>query len=182
MRRVSIPSSSAFLLISTAVAPTIVAVDVSALAGRPVGDDLLTAVAEAADGTIWATMDSGRNKGYEDSDTEGVKWDGIWSNVFVRIGWGWAYDGNNMVQMWGDSGMWDDFEVVPFGRYTHSAYLRSNSDDPLAGAGGRMTVVPEDYDRLQSVKINDLGFVYDPFGLEIESAMMAYAGAKFIYT
>jgi len=43
-------------------------------------------------------------------------------------------------------------------------------------------LIPEDYDRLQSIKINDLGFGYDPFGLEIESAMMAYAVAKFIYT
>ena len=28
-------------------------------------------------------------------------------------------------------------------------------------------LVPEDYDRLQSIKINDLGFGYDPFGLEM---------------
>jgi len=43
------------------------------------------------------------------------------------------------------------------------------------------TLVPEDYERLQSIKINDLGFGYDPFGLEIESAMLAFAVAKFIY-
>ena len=43
-------------------------------------------------------------------------------------------------------------------------------------------LIPEDYERLQSIKINDLGFGYDPFGLEIESAMMAYGVAKFIYT
>lgn len=42
-------------------------------------------------------------------------------------------------------------------------------------------LVPEDYERLKSVKINDLGFGYDPFGLEIESAMLAYAVAKFVY-
>jgi 1-acyl-sn-glycerol-3-phosphate acyltransferase len=42
-------------------------------------------------------------------------------------------------------------------------------------------LVPEDYERLQRVKINDLGFGYDPFGLEIESAMIAYAVAKFVY-
>ncbi len=42
-------------------------------------------------------------------------------------------------------------------------------------------LIPEDYERLQSVKINDLGFGYDPFGLEIESAMLAYAVAKFVY-
>ena len=42
-------------------------------------------------------------------------------------------------------------------------------------------LAPEDYERLQSIKINDLGFGYDPFGLEIESAMLAFAVAKFIY-
>ena len=43
-------------------------------------------------------------------------------------------------------------------------------------------LIPEDYDRIQSIRINDLGFGYDPFGLEVESAMIAYAVAKFIYT
>ncbi len=42
-------------------------------------------------------------------------------------------------------------------------------------------LAPEDYERLQSIKINDLGFGYDPFGLEIESAMLAFAVAKFVY-
>lgn len=42
-------------------------------------------------------------------------------------------------------------------------------------------LAPEDYERLQNVKINDLGFGYDPFGLEIESAMLAFALAKFVY-
>ena len=82
-------------------------------------------------GTLWASMDSGRNKGYEDSDSTVSGWDGTWGNVYVRSGWGWAYDGDNMVQMWGDSGMWEDFPVVPFGRYTCSTYFRNNSDDPL---------------------------------------------------
>ena len=82
-------------------------------------------------GTLWATMDSGRNKGYEDNSTNVTSWDGTWGNVYVRSGWGWAYEGNNMVQMWGDSGMWEDFPVVPFGRYTFSTYYRNNSDDPL---------------------------------------------------
>jgi hypothetical protein len=100
---------------------------------------------EVTDGTLWATMDSGRNKGFEDSDTEVVKWDGTWGNVDVRSGWGWAYDGNNMIQMWGDSGIWKDQAVVPFGRYTHSAFLRSNSDDPLAG-GAEAYVAIEWYD------------------------------------
>ncbi|HPG00036.1 MAG TPA: beta-galactosidase [Kiritimatiellia bacterium] len=88
---------------------------------------------KVTDGTVWATMNTLRNKGFEDSNTSASRWDGTWGNVFVRSGWGWAYEGNNMVQMWGDSGMYKDFPVVPHGRYTHSAYLRSNSDDPLRG-------------------------------------------------
>jgi len=42
-------------------------------------------------------------------------------------------------------------------------------------------LAPEDYERLQSIKIHDLGFGYDPFGLEIESAMLAFAVARFVY-
>lgn len=42
-------------------------------------------------------------------------------------------------------------------------------------------LVPEDYDRLQRLKINDLGFGYDPFGLEMESVMLAFAVAKYVY-
>ena len=92
-------------------------------------------------GVIWAQMDSLRNKGFEDSNTSVTKWDGTWGNVNVRNNWGWQYDGSNMVQMWGDSGMWEDFPVVPFGRYTHSAWFRSNSDDPLRnGAFARVQI------------------------------------------
>ena len=42
-------------------------------------------------------------------------------------------------------------------------------------------LAPEDYERFQAIKIHDLGFGYDPFGLEIESAMLAFTVAKFIY-
>jgi len=42
-------------------------------------------------------------------------------------------------------------------------------------------LAPEDYERLQSIEIHDLGFGYDPFGLEIESAMLAFAVARFVY-
>ncbi len=42
-------------------------------------------------------------------------------------------------------------------------------------------LVPEDYERLERLKINDLGFGYDPFGLELESAMLAYAAGKIVY-
>ncbi len=40
---------------------------------------------------------------------------------------------------------------------------------------------PEDYIRLERIRIHDLGFGYDPFGLEMESAMMAFSVLKFIY-
>jgi hypothetical protein len=88
---------------------------------------------EVSDGSLWATMDARRNKGFEDSSSTVTNWGGTWGNVYVRSGWGWAYEGNNMVQMWGESGMFDDFEVLPFGRYSHGAFLRSNNSDPLRG-------------------------------------------------
>jgi hypothetical protein len=91
---------------------------------------------EVTDGTLWATMEPLRNKGFErneDGDTNLTYWDGAWGETHVRSGWAWVYEGSNMVQMWGDSGMYNDFPVVPYGRYTHSAYLRNNPDDPLRG-------------------------------------------------
>jgi 1-acyl-sn-glycerol-3-phosphate acyltransferase len=42
-------------------------------------------------------------------------------------------------------------------------------------------LAPEDYERFRSLQINDLGFGYDPFGLELESAMVAFALAKFLH-
>jgi hypothetical protein len=85
-------------------------------------------------GVAWAYMDSGRNKGFENnggsSNNPVAPWN-TWGNIYVRTNWGWQYSGLNMVQMWGDSGMWADFECVPFGRYTHNAYLRNNAGDPL---------------------------------------------------
>jgi 1-acyl-sn-glycerol-3-phosphate acyltransferase len=42
-------------------------------------------------------------------------------------------------------------------------------------------LAPEDYARFCDLKINDLGFGYDPFGLEIESAMLAYSLAQYMY-
>ncbi|MDD4734814.1 MAG: YCF48-related protein [Kiritimatiellae bacterium] len=101
-------------------------------------------------GVLWATMDSQRNKGYEDSDTELLQWEGdyagSWGDVYVRSGWGWAYEGNNMVQMYDDAGMYQDFPVVPFGRYTHSAYLRINTGDPLRN-GKEAFIAIEWYDK-----------------------------------
>ena len=43
------------------------------------------------------------------------------------------------------------------------------------------TLAPEEYVRFQELKINDLGFGYDPFGFEIESAVAALSVAKQIY-
>ena len=40
---------------------------------------------------------------------------------------------------------------------------------------------PEDYERLNSIKINDLGFGYDSFGLELESAMLAFMMGQLFY-
>ncbi len=42
-------------------------------------------------------------------------------------------------------------------------------------------LVPEDYEKLKELKIHDLGFGYDPFGMELESAMLAYAVGKYAY-
>jgi hypothetical protein len=42
-------------------------------------------------------------------------------------------------------------------------------------------LAPEECVRFQELKINDLGFGYDPFGLEIESAVAALSVAKQIY-
>ncbi len=101
---------------------------------------------EVSDGTLWAEMDSQRNKGFENSASELVKWDGHWGNTEIRSDWGWAYDGTNMVQMWNNSGMWNDTPVVPWGRYNAGAYFRANPDDPLRG--GQYAVVElEWYDK-----------------------------------
>ena len=42
-------------------------------------------------------------------------------------------------------------------------------------------LAPEEYVRFQDAKINDLGFGYDPFGLEKESALLVLALGKQIY-
>ena len=105
---------------------------------------------EVSDGQLWATMDCRRNKGFEDSDTIATNWDGTWGDAYVRTGWGWAYEGNNMLQMWGESGLWKDFNVLPFERNSHSAYLRSNGDDPLRG-GEYARLVLEWYDEDDSL-------------------------------
>ncbi len=91
-------------------------------------------------GTVWAMMDTRRNKGFENNNTNPVQW-GAWGNAAIRNGWGWQYAGTNMLHMWGDSGIYQEWDVVPFGRYTFSAWLRSNNDDALRdGAGGYLQI------------------------------------------
>ncbi len=79
---------------------------------------------------LWATMDTERNKGFESSNTSLAPWSS-WGNTILQTNWGWQLEGNNMLQMWGDSGVWADFPAVPFGEYTASTYLRNNNTDPL---------------------------------------------------
>lgn len=42
-------------------------------------------------------------------------------------------------------------------------------------------LAPVEFERFKKVKINDLGFGYDPFGLELESALVAFSLAKQLY-
>ncbi|MEW6439652.1 MAG: lysophospholipid acyltransferase family protein [bacterium] len=42
-------------------------------------------------------------------------------------------------------------------------------------------LAPEDYRRLRDIEIHDLGFGYDPFGLERESALLAFALLRFLH-
>jgi hypothetical protein len=93
---------------------------------------------KVSDGTLWAVMDSGCNKGFEDDGADSnslTGWDGTWVNtasgLYVRSNWNWQYAGSNMLQLWGEAVLWKNFDVVPFGRYSCSTYLRSNSGDPL---------------------------------------------------
>jgi 1-acyl-sn-glycerol-3-phosphate acyltransferase len=43
------------------------------------------------------------------------------------------------------------------------------------------TLNPKDYERFEKIRINDLGFGYDSFGLEIESAMAVFALVHYFY-
>lgn len=40
---------------------------------------------------------------------------------------------------------------------------------------------PGEYERVLSLQINDIGFGYDPFGMEKEAAAIAYAFARYVY-
>ncbi len=90
---------------------------------------------EVTDGRVFATMDTCRNKGFEDNangDPEPLKWGGFWgSNTIIRSE-DWAFHGSNVLQMTEYGGVWYERPVVPYGRYMHTMWFRSNSDDPLA--------------------------------------------------
>ena len=83
-------------------------------------------------GVVWATMNAFRNKGFEDSNEEPNHWK-TWNSGNMAIQHWFPMEGTNMLQMWGDAGIYQEFPVVPFGRYTASTYLRNNHDDPLRG-------------------------------------------------
>jgi 1-acyl-sn-glycerol-3-phosphate acyltransferase len=45
----------------------------------------------------------------------------------------------------------------------------------------RRLMPPEEFDRVMSIEINDLGFGYDQFGMEKEMAVLSYAVARYVY-
>ena len=55
-----------------------------------------------------------------------------------------------MLQLWGDSGIFQDFQVAPFGEYTFSTHLRNNSDDPLRN-GKQAYLAIEWYDAAENL-------------------------------
>jgi hypothetical protein len=95
------------------------------------------------DGTLWAVLNSGTNRGYESSSSSVPGWE-TWGNVYPRQ-WGWQYEGTNMVQLWGWSGMWQNFQAIPGQKYTADAWMRSNADDGLSN-GTYGVVMIEWYD------------------------------------
>jgi len=141
---------------------------------------------EVSDGTVWATMDSNRNKSFEDNNTIAVKWD-YTGEVHVRNGWGWAYDGNNMVQMWGDAGLSNDFAIVPFGRYTHGTYFRSNAGDALRD-GAEAFVAIEWYDEEGNILgtnesahlTSDTGDAWIRYEVDVTAPAEAYTARRII--
>ena len=92
-------------------------------------------------GTVWATMDTRRNKGFEDSTTTSRAMGRVGQHGRSRTAGDGSTPATNMLQMWGDSGIYQEWDIVPFGRYTFSAWLRNNNDDPLRdGAGGYLQI------------------------------------------
>ncbi len=84
-----------------------------------------------ADGTLWASMNTRKNRGFESSSTNLDSW-GTWGSWEIR-NW-FPYEGTNMLRLWGSSGAWqNNSDVIPGERYSARAVLRNNSDDPLRG-------------------------------------------------
>ncbi len=90
-------------------------------------------------GVLWANMDCGRNKGFESSTNNILPWSQWKTTTYipsstaalVRLA-GWQYSGSNMMMLRGDAGIWADAEIVPFGRYSASAWLRCNTTNALS--------------------------------------------------
>ncbi|MBN1270402.1 MAG: putative Ig domain-containing protein, partial [Kiritimatiellae bacterium] len=95
------------------------------------------------DGQVWGTMDTGRNKGFEDSATNLPAWSS-WGSV--QVSQTSPMEGANHLVMSGEAGIYQEFPAVQHGRYTASAWLRSNSGDPLRN-GDEAYVAIEWYDR-----------------------------------
>jgi hypothetical protein len=99
---------------------------------------------KVTDGTLWARMKRDRNRGFEDDDSAITNWN-TWGNTAVRQ-W-FANEGSNHIQVWEQSGVWQDFDnAIPGQPYVNRAYLRSNGDDPLRG-GAYASATIEWYDR-----------------------------------
>ncbi|MFH0880390.1 MAG: hypothetical protein V2A34_11810, partial [Lentisphaerota bacterium] len=68
--------------------------------------------------------------GFEENGSNITQW-AKWGSCRIENTVDWQYSGTNMLQMWGDAGVFQDWDIVPFGRYTVSTYLRNNNGDSL---------------------------------------------------
>jgi len=85
---------------------------------------------KVTDGTLWAVMDSGRNRGFEMDPVAVSNW--VVSGQAAVRQWGWQYEGDNMLHLWGDSSVSQPFSnAIPGETYTADIWLRNNTDDPL---------------------------------------------------
>ena len=57
----------------------------------------------------------------------------------------------------------------------------NNSQRKKALKVAKALLPPEEFEKFLSVEINDVGFGYDPFGMEKEAAMLAYSLARYVY-
>ena len=67
-------------------------------------------------GTVWATMDTRPQQGLRGQRHERPCSGARGATRSIQSGWGWQYSGTSMMQMWGDSGMcqeWDSRPVRP---------------------------------------------------------------------